>query len=202
MSALNLPDTQQSMEARAFRSAALFALILEAAALALLGLSQSRWLSHLGRAVEAADYIEAQVMSLPEEAHLVSRDAAAAAPEEVLSKVAGRGKKAKPGQKLEDKNQTQAGPALGATHGAVALYAPAPVIPPYLRDRELKASVVIEFLVSAQGQAEPRLLGSSGSEELDAIALSTVRKWRFAPAEQEHHPVDSKTRLKILFEVY
>jgi TonB family protein len=202
MSALNLTDDLQSREARAFRAAALKALILEAVALALLGFSQSHWLSHLSRSTEAADYIEAQVMSLPEEAHLVSQDAAAASPEEALSKVAGKGKKAKPGQKLEDKNQTQAGPALGATHGAVALYAPAPVIPPYLRDQQLEASVVIEFLVSADGQAVPRLLGSSGSEELDAIALSTVRKWRFAPAEQEHHPVASKTRLKILFEVY
>jgi len=192
-----------AMETRAFRSAALVAFALEAAILALLGLSQAHWLSRLHRASDAIDTIEAQVLSMPEQAHLVSQDATASLPEEVLSKKAGMGKKAKAGQKpVQDQNQAQSGPALGATHGAVALYAPAPVIPPYLRDQQLKASVVIEFLVDAQGAAEPRLLSSSGNEELDAIALDTVKRWRFAPAEQDHHPLGSKTRLRILFEVY
>jgi TonB family protein len=203
MSALSMPDPRKGPEDRAFRLAALAALALEAGILALLGLSQAHWLGRPGHAADAAEYIEAQVMPMPEEAHLVSQDAAASVPEEVLSKEAGKGKKPKPGQKpIQDQNQTQAGPALGATHGVVALYAPAPVIPAYLRDQMLKASVVIEFTVTAAGQASPRLLSSSGNEELDAIALGTVRKWRFAPAEQEHHPMDSKTRLRIMFEVY
>jgi len=113
------------------------------------------------------------------------------------------GRTAKPqAQKLPESNQTQAGPVLGPTHGAVALYSPAPVIPPYLRNQELNATVVIEFLISAQGGIVPRLVGSSGNEELDAIALTTVRKWQFRPAEQDRHPIDAKLRLRIVFEVY
>ena len=155
-----MPDLRSGMEARAFRRAALAALALEAAVLPLLGLGQARGFGRPGRPADDAGYIEAQVMPLPEEAHLAGREASASVPEAVLSRVAGRGKPARPDQKpIQDQNQTQAGPGWGATHGAVALYAPAPVIPAYLRDRELKSSVVIEFTVTAAGQVTPRLAG-------------------------------------------
>ena len=94
-----------------------------------------------------------------------------------------------------------AGPDLGPTHGPVALYSPQPVIPAYLRDQNLKTNVVIEFLVTAQGQVTCRLLESSGSDELDALSLETAEKWRFKPAAQDNVPIDSKTRLRITFEV-
>jgi len=60
---------------------------------------------------------------------------------------------------------------------------------------------VIEFLITAQGEVTPRLLDSSGNDELDAIAIDTVKKWQFKPAAQDNVPIDSKTRLRILFEV-
>ncbi|HJT24251.1 MAG TPA: energy transducer TonB, partial [bacterium] len=99
-------------------------------------------------------------------------------------------------------NQVNAEPNFGPDHGAVAVYSPAPVIPAYLRNQNLQASVVIEFFVTAQGQATPRLLDSSGNDELDAIALDTVKKWEFKPAVKNNAPLDSKSRLRIRFEVY
>ena len=107
----------------------------------------------------------------------------------------------KPTPPKTEQNQVDAGPDLGPTHGPVALYAPQPVIPTYLRGQNLKANVVIEFLITAQGQVTCRLLESSGSDELDALSLQTAEKWRFKPAAQDNVPVDSKTRLRITFEV-
>jgi TonB family protein len=51
------------------------------------------------------------------------------------------------------------------------------------------------------GVVTPRLLSSSGNEELDVIALNTSRQWQFRPAESDHVAIDSKVRLRILFEV-
>jgi TonB family protein len=60
---------------------------------------------------------------------------------------------------------------------------------------------VIDFFVDSQGESTPRLVGSSGNEELDAITLATVKKWQFRPAEQDGKPIDAKTRLRVEFEV-
>ncbi len=152
---------------------------------------------------DSASYVDAQIIQLPANAHL-SGAAAVKDDDEVVYHQ--RQKRFKPLKKQEppqkpEQNQVDQGPDLGPTHGPVALYSPAPVIPGYLRDQNLKTSVVIEFLITAQGIVTPRLLESSGREELDAIAVNTVWKWKFKPAAQNNVPIDSKTRLRILFEV-
>jgi protein TonB len=152
-------------------------------------------------------FIETEIVKLPEppQPKLRSKEAlpSPAKPEAVLSKDPNKGRKAKPNETehLTDSNQTQAEAPLPPTHGAVALSTPSPVIPPYLRDRELKSSVVIEFQITSEGSVTPKLLGSSGNEELDQIAISTAKKWRFRPAEKDGHPIDAKVRLRIVFEV-
>lgn len=102
---------------------------------------------------------------------------------------------------MEEQNDTQEGTKEEADHGPIALYAPTPLIPSYLRNQELKASVGIVFFITAQGNATPRLIRSCGNGELDAIALETVRKWKFQPATRAHKPIDSKVSLKIVFQV-
>jgi TonB family protein len=152
-----------------------------------------------------AQYVEAQIMQLPENAHLTGAQATTPDDEIVFNphhKPVRRVVKKTPPPPAPEQNQVNAGPDLGPTHGPVALYSPAPVIPTYLRDQNLKTSVVIEFLITAGGQVTPRLLDSSGNNELDGIALQTVSKWQFKPAAQDNVPIDSKTRLRILFEVY
>jgi TonB family protein len=154
---------------------------------------------------DSAQYIEAQILQLPENAHLTGAQATTPDDEIVFNphhKALKKVVKKTPPPPAPEQNQVNAGPQLGPTHGPVALYSPAPVIPTYLRDQNLKTSVVIEFLITAQGQVTPRLLESSGNNELDSIALNTVTKWQFKPAAQDNVPVDSKTRLRILFEVY
>ena len=148
------------------------------------------------------DAVEAQILQ-PSDAHLAGAQATSP-DDDVIFNPRHKPKPSKKPQppKSSEQNQVNAGPDLGPTHGPVALYSPAPVIPAYLRGQNLRTSVVIEFLITAQWEATPRLLDSSGSDELDAIALATVRKWQFKPAAQDNLPVDSRTRLRILFEVY
>ena len=166
------------------------------------------WIAHPGHTgLDTEKFIEAQVFEAPpEQAHLVEEKKIAAPKpvthEATLSKKPNQGREAKPGENaMPEKNVTQAGPPPLATHGPVAVFAPAPTIPEYLKDQEIKSTAVIDFYVTAQGGVNPRLVGSTGNEELDALALATAKKWQFRPAEQDHKPIDSKVRLRIVFEV-
>jgi TonB family protein len=178
------------------------ALLVEAVLLVAVGTHES-WLGHRAKTTDESNFVEAQVF-VPEQTHLVEEkpQAAPAKPEATISKVPNKGREAKPEEKAApEENKTENGPQLAPTHGPVAIFSPAPKIPAYLQEADLHASVVIDFFVAADGTASPRLVGSSGNEELDAIALESVKKWRFHAAEQDHHPLDAKVRLRINFEV-
>jgi TonB family protein len=185
---------------RRFRRAALWAFGVELLFFLSLGLGN---IGYFKNRFGSTDYIETQILQMPADAHL-SGEKASTDDEEIVFNPRHKTRKVfpkEPPKKTEEQNQVDAGPDLGPTHGPVALYAPAPVIPQYLRDQNLKTSVVIEFLITAQGLVTTRLLDSSGTEELDAIALNTVSKWKFKPAAQNNAPIDSRTRLRIVFEV-
>lgn len=170
------------------------------------------WFAHPQKTtgLDESKFIEAQMLQLPEVSHLTSETPTYAAhkAEATISKVAEKGRQATEAEKkaLEDSQQNvtksvDSGANLGPTHGPVAIYMPSPVIPDYLRNQELNRNVVIEFLVSAQGNVTPRLLVSSDNEELDAIAVETAKQWHFRPAENDSKPIDSKVRLRIVFTV-
>ena len=193
-------------ESKVLLRSAAAAFIIEFAILVAVGVSQ-HWIAHPQKTtgLDTDKFIEAQVFQPPPEAHLMEEKKIAIPsphPEATLSKVPNQGKKSKSEEnKVQEENQTDSGTSLAPTHGPVAVFSPPPTIPSYLREKELNASVVIDFFVTAQGTVTPRLVGSSGNEELDAIALGAVKKWQFRSAEQDHKPVDSKVRLRIVFEV-
>ena len=189
-----------NQEDQRFRQAALWAVGVELLFFLSLGLGH---LNYFRNRFGSNDLIETQILQMPADTHL-SGEKTDTDDDEIVFNPKHPRRKAPPKtppKKAEKQNQADAGPDLGPTHGPVALYAPAPVIPKYLRDQNLKTSVVIEFLITAEGSVTTRLLDSSGTEELDAIALNTVSKWKFKPAAQNNAPIDSKTRLRIVFEV-
>lgn len=102
---------------------------------------------------------------------------------------------------FDEKNEVEKGTTKTEDHGPIVVSSPSPKIPSYLLNDILKASVVIEFRISAAGVAEPALIKSSGNEELDAIALKTARTWKFQPAVGGGKSIDSRIRLRINFEV-
>jgi TonB family protein len=185
--------------------AATLALALEAVLLIAVGW-QHHWIAHPQKTgLDAAHYVEAEIFRAPEPAHLVEEKKITVPKttrETTLSKTPAQGKASKSNETSSpEENLTESGPAPLANHGPIAVFTPTPVIPEYLRAQELKASAVIDFFVTAQGGVNPQLVGSTGNEELDALAISTASRWQFRPAEREHKPIDAKVRLRIVFEV-
>ena len=182
------------------------AIIVELLSLEVVGW-QFHWIAHPQKAgVDTTKFIETQMLELPKIQHLTSPETmkAPAHHEVVISKVVDHGRKETPQDKktLEsNQNVTDKGPSLGPTHGPVAVFNPSPVIPPYLLNQQYKSTVVIEFLISGQGVVTPHLIGSSDNEELDALAIATAKRWQFRPAEKDGKPIDSKVRLRVVFEV-
>lgn len=78
---------------------------------------------------------------------------------------------------------------------------PAPVIPPDLHEQCFKSCCIARFLIAASGKTQVRLLSSSGSEEIDDITLSTLKRWKFRPAMLDGKPVPSSRRVKVEFEI-
>ena len=197
---------QEGNPSKILLRSALIAFLMEACFLTAVGWRE-HWLAHPQKTTGLDDsrFIEAEVFQVSPDAHLVEEKPLKqpkARPETVISKVPGKGAPQKPNQiPADEENKTDAGPKLSPNHGPLAIFAPQPVIPSYLRNQELNTHVVIDFLVNSQGHATPRLVSSSGNEELDALALETVKTWQFRPAEKDHKPIDSKVRLRILFEV-
>ncbi len=148
--------------------------------------------------------LESEVVVIPEEhPKLRSQTALPPVPEEALSNSSQVKPNASPSKSLDapNTNQIQHGKPLAGSHGPVLIESPAPVIPDYLKDKEINAKVIIEFTVLKDGRVSPRLLVSSGNEELDQIAIGAASRWKFYPAESEHQAIDAKVKLRIVFEV-
>jgi TonB family protein len=150
--------------------------------------------------------IEAEIFKKPEiHEHLteVKPVVKMRAPEPVLSKRVDVGRALRKDQpsNLDQSNQTDSAPPLPASHGPLVVSSASPKLPSYLRDQNLKTSVLIEFVVGSDGLADPHLIGSSGNEELDQLALKSAHDWKFKSAIQDGKPVTSRVRLRINFEV-
>jgi len=188
------------------RKCGLAAFFIEASVLTLMGWHQ-HWLAHPHSTVlDTTQFVEAQIFEVPAESHLVEEKKIAppvkAKAEVALSKSPSQGQTSPlPRTALQEENQTESGTKSAPTHGPVAVFAPAPVIPSYLQNREFKTAVAIDFYVNSKGGVITKLVGPSGSDELDAIALESVKKWIFRPAEMNHKAIDSKVRLRIIFVV-
>lgn len=201
-----IPSHIQTQETQLLLRSALLALFLEFALFLCLAIyHQGIHKSPLGLHSQSYEdtFIEAHMFKIqpPAEAKLTEKTPTLAKKSEpLLSKIPHRGT-VLPSASPEEQNQTEEAPPQNPNHGPIALYAPPPVIPSYLHTQDLHAFVSIAFYISSQGEASPQLLRSSGDEELDAIALTAVQKWKFDPAVKDGQPINSKVTLKIVFKV-
>lgn len=63
-----------------------------------------------------------------------------------------------------------------------------------------EGQVVIRIKVSASGDVDSaNVTRSSGYAVLDETALATVRRWRFRPAQQGGHAVETTVNVPITF---
>ncbi len=84
---------------------------------------------------------------------------------------------------------------------AEPLYTPEPEISPELHEQCFKSCCIAKFLINKDGKTSVVLLTSSGSPEVDDIALNTLRRWKFKPATLDGQAVDSARKIKVEFEV-
>ncbi len=96
--------------------------------------------------------------------------------------------------------------SLGAEYSsnykiAEPVYTPEPEITPELHEQCFKSCCIAKFLVKATGITSVQLLTSSGSAEVDDMALVTLRRWKFKPATLDGNPVDSTRKIRVEFEI-
>ena len=89
----------------------------------------------------------------------------------------------------------------GPTKDAVATRTVRPDIPDELRNSDFKSSVRVRVDVAANGSATPSIRAGSGNSQIDALALSALRKWRWKPALKDGEPIASTQYFRFDFEV-
>lgn len=84
---------------------------------------------------------------------------------------------------------------------ALALECPQPELPAEHSESGGSMSCVARFTIEVDGKFSVRLLNSTGSQDVDDLALATLKKWKFKPAQLDGKPVKSSRKIKIEFEV-
>jgi protein TonB len=77
---------------------------------------------------------------------------------------------------------------------------PWPAYPESARREGREGNVLLRVLVDGQGRSKQvEINRSSGSDALDRAAAEAIKRWRFYPARQGEHPVESWVRIPIEF---
>ncbi len=124
-------------------------------------------------------------------------------PEEKPKEIASLPKPAAPEPKPTEPAPAPKQPVFTEAEPAVPLASePQPAIPDDLRDEALDKTCVAEVTVGPDGKpTDAKISQSSGSDELDRLALDAARQWKFKPATRDGAPVESIVRIHIEFQV-
>ncbi|WP_446806073.1 energy transducer TonB [Dialister sp.] len=64
----------------------------------------------------------------------------------------------------------------------------------------MSGTTVVGFIIEADGSVSSAWVEqSSGNSSLDSAAVQSVQNWRFVPARQNGIPVQSRSRVPIIF---
>ena len=88
----------------------------------------------------------------------------------------------------------------GVTEGPQILSREEPVYPSAARSAGISGTTVVGFIIEADGSVSSAWVEqSSGSSSMDSAAVQSVQNWRFVPARQNGIPVQSRSRVPIIF---
>jgi len=88
----------------------------------------------------------------------------------------------------------------GVQTAASCLYSPKPTYPQVARKAGWEGAVLVRALIAADGSVVTvSVREGSGCDILDEAALSSVRKWRFSPAQKGGVPITSFYDVKVRF---
>ncbi len=81
-----------------------------------------------------------------------------------------------------------------------AISAPDPKFPDLPDGAEQRGMVVMLIGVSPKGRVEVVRVVRSDEEAFDKAAITTVKKWKFKPAEKDGHPVPVQITVEMKFQ--
>src|SRR5258708_1102215 len=84
---------------------------------------------------------------------------------------------------------------------ARAIAQPLPELPDDLRDQAYQTVATARFAIHVDGSVDVELVKPTANPRLNQILLETLRKWRFFPAMQAGHPVESRQDIRVHFNV-
>ena len=84
---------------------------------------------------------------------------------------------------------------------ARAIAQPLPELPDDLRDQAYQTVATARFAIHVDGSVDVELIKPTANPRLNQILLETLRKWRFFPAMQAGHPVESRQDIRVHFNV-
>lgn len=100
----------------------------------------------------------------------------------------------------ESAPSAQPAPAAVST-AAHSIAQPLPALPDDLRDQAFQTVATARFMIHADGSVEVELIKPTSSPRLNQILLEALRRWRFFPALQNGHPVESQQDIRVHFTV-
>jgi protein TonB len=96
---------------------------------------------------------------------------------------------------------TTAPPAPSGNLQVRLLSQPMPVLPDDLREQGYQVTAVAHFKVHTDGTFEVELIKPTQNPRLNQILLETLHRWRFFPAMENGHPVESDQEVRVHFSV-
>ncbi|WP_268960465.1 energy transducer TonB [Paraburkholderia metrosideri] len=94
--------------------------------------------------------------------------------------------------------QPVASPVNSAAH---SIAQPLPVLPDDLREQAYQTVATARFMIHADGSVDVELIKPTSNPRLNQILLEALHQWRFFPALQNGHPIDSQQDIRVHFNV-
>ncbi len=91
--------------------------------------------------------------------------------------------------------------AAPASSTARVINQPMPSLPDDLREDAFQAVAIARFDVHADGSVDVELSKPTSNPRLNALLLDALRKWRFFPAMQDGHAVESHQDVRVHFNI-
>ncbi|KAE8761204.1 TonB family protein [Paraburkholderia madseniana] len=105
------------------------------------------------------------------------------------------------GPSAEEKANATPSATSSAEATAHAIAQPLPELPDDLRDQAYQTVATARFAIHVDGSVDVELVKPTANPRLNQILLETLRRWRFFPAMQAGHPVESRQDIRVHFNV-
>ena len=116
-------------------------------------------------------------------------------------KLAGDGRRGKGSREGELADGGNTGRAPRSARDARPLSDPNPKLTDEMKQRKLNAKISVSVEVDVDGSHTEEIVSGSGDDEVDALILKTLRRWRWSPGIVDGEPKKQKIRYRFTIDV-